>query len=49
MAMMGVARAMGSKEDIRSLELEVQMAMSQQFGTGPEPRSSARLVSALIN
>lgn len=47
MSMMGVSRATGSNEDIRSLELEAQMAVGQQLGTGTEPRSSAILISAL--
>lgn len=47
MSMIGVSRATGTNEDIRSLELEAQMAVGQQLGTGTEARSSARLVSAL--
>lgn len=47
MSMIGVSRATGTNEDIRSLELEAQMAVGQQLGTGTETRSSARLVSAL--
>lgn len=47
MSMIGVSRTTGTNENIRSLELEAQMAVGQQLGTGTETRSSARLVSAL--
>lgn len=47
MSLIGVSRATGTNEDIRSLELEAQMAVGQQLGTEIETRSSARLVSAL--